>query len=46
VILNLPPMSILKVRQQAGWMYRYVEKDVFLPFALIHHQFLWDTDMT
>lgn len=39
VVLNLPPMPVLKTRPQAGWMYRYVEKDVFL--SLYSGKGLW-----
>ncbi len=34
IFLNLPPMPVLKMRERDGRMYRYVEKDTILPFAL------------
>ena len=35
LFLNLPPLPLLKMREREGRMYRFVERDAILPFALV-----------
>lgn len=35
LFLNLPPLPLLKMRERDGRMYRFVERDAILPFALV-----------